>query len=337
MHRRIGIIVSLSLLAASCQGVQPILAPGGPEARKLADLGWLALIAFAVVTVLMWLLIILVWRRPEGSLAEHAPWNAPNDKRWIYVGGVAIPAVILITLFVVTLRTMAAFPMGDHEMEMGAPAITVTGHQWWWEVEYRIGGTHERFITANELHLPIGRPIDIELQTRDVIHSFWVPRLHGKVDLIPGFVNRIRIQADEPGRFRGQCSEYCGPQHAHMLLLVEAQRPEDFEAWLDHQRQPAPPPATPEAARGEQVFMTGPCAACHTIHGTAAHGTVGPDLTHLGSRQGIAANAFPNSTAYLAAWVTHAQSLKPGAQMPDVTAFSGEELRAMVAYLQGLK
>lgn len=207
MTRRLWIIVPLALLAAACQGVQPILAPAGPEARTLADLGWLALVAFSVVSILMWGLMLLLWRRPQGTLAEHAPWDAANDKRWIYVGGLAIPAVILIVLFVATLRTMAAFPMGNHEMEMGTPDITVTGHQWWWEVEYRVGGTRERFVTANELHVPAGQPVDIELQTRDVIHSFWVPRLHGKVDLVPGFVNRIRIQADEPGRFHGQCSD----------------------------------------------------------------------------------------------------------------------------------
>jgi cytochrome c oxidase subunit 2 len=340
MSRRVALvawIAAVLLAASSCRGVQPLLAPGGPEARSLADLGWLVLLVFSAVTIVMWVLLIWVATRPQGTLAQHAPWDAPSDKRWIYIGGFTVPAIILATIFVFTLRTMAAFPMGDNEMHMGAPSITVTGHQWWWEVEYQIGANHERVVTANEIHIPAGQPVDIELQTRDVIHSFWVPRLHGKVDLIPGMVNRIRVQADQPGIFRGECAEYCGPQHAHMILIIEAQAPAEFAAWLARLREPAAPPATSAAARGQQVFMTSACVTCHSIRGTDAHGLVGPDLTHVGSRKGIAANSYPNTTAYLEAWVTHAQSLKPNAQMPDITAFSGDDLRALVDYLQGLQ
>jgi cytochrome c oxidase subunit 2 len=326
-----------AMAAASCSGVQPLMAPGGPEARTLAHLGWFVLITFCAVTVIMWVLIFWVAARRRGTLAEHAPWNAPNDKRWVVVGGFLVPAIILCTIFVMTLRTLRAFPMGDAEMHMGDPAIVVTGHQWWWEIEYKLGATHEHLITANEIHIPAGQPIAIELQTRDVIHSFWVPRLHGKVDLVPGFANRIRLQADRPGLFRGECAEYCGPQHAHMILLLQADAPSDFDAWLAHERQPAAVPASAAAERGQRLFMNSACGLCHTVRGTPARARVGPDLTHIGSRKGLAANAYPNTTAYLEAWVTHAQSLKPNAQMPNITAFTGEDLRALVTYLEGLQ
>ena len=192
-------------------------------------------------------------------------------------------------------------------------------------------------VTANELHILVGQPIDIELNTRDVIHSFWIPRLHGKVDLVPGFPNRIRLQADELGLYRGECGEYCGPQHAHMNLLVQADRQTDFDEWLTAVRKGASEPSDSVGQRGEHVFMTNACVTCHTIRGTPAHGLVGPDLTHIGGRKAIAANTYPNGPGYLNAWVTHAQEMKPGAQMPDVGGFSGDDLQALTHYLEGLK
>lgn len=329
--------LAAAMTTGGCRGVQPMLAPGGPQARSIAHLGWFVLITFCAVTVVMWALIVWVAARRRGTLAEHAPHDAGADTSWVVVGGFLIPTTILCVIFVSTLNTMKAFPMGDHDEHAGPPAITVTAHQWWWEIEYQIGGVAEHVVDANELHIPAGRPVDIELRTHDVIHSFWVPRLHGKVDMVPGFPNRIRIQADETGLYRGECGEYCGPQHAHMILLVDAQPQADFDAWLGRARAPAQPPADPFARRGQQVFMNSACVLCHTIRGTDAHGLVGPDLTHVGSRKGLAANAFPNSTAYLAGWVTHAQTMKPNAQMPDITAFTGDDLRALVAYLEGLK
>jgi cytochrome c oxidase subunit 2 len=314
-----------------------ILFPGGPAARSLADLGWWVLGTFVLVSVVMWVLLGWVALRRRGTLLEHAPWNTGGGQSWILIGGFAIPAVILGVVFVSSLRVMTAFPMGDGEPALPPPSIQVIGHQWWWEVRYTMDDLHEQVTTANEIHIPAGRPIDIELQSRDVIHSFWVPELHGKVDMVPGLVNRIRLQADAPRWFRGQCSEYCGPQHAHMMLLVESQAPADFDAWLAHERSEAPSPSAPDAVLGQEIFMRSACALCHTIRGTAARATVGPDLTHLAARRGLAANSLPNDTASLAAWITHAQSLKPSAQMPNITAFSGVELRALVAYLQTLK
>lgn len=338
--RRTTVAFTIGLIAAfvtACRGVQPMLAPAGPEARDLARLGWFVLLVFVAVTVLMCVLIFWVAMRKRGTLAEHAPWDAPNDKSWVFFGGFLVPTVILATVFVMTLKTMAAYPMGDNEMHMPHADIAVTGHQWWWEIEYQYGSDHDRVVTANELHIPAGRPVDIELNTRDVIHSFWVPRLHGKVDLVPGFANRIRLQADEPGLYRGECGEYCGPQHAHMILLLQADAAADFDKWLTSLRATAARPADTRAQRGERVFMDHGCVVCHTIRGTDAHGLVGPDLTHIGARYAIAANSFPNEPGYLSAWIVHAQSLKPRAQMPDIGALSGDDLQALTHYLEELK
>ncbi len=317
---------------------QDMLSPVGPAAARIASLGWFVLITFSIVTVIMWALVFWIsWRR-RGTLAHHLPIDAAEDRRWIIVGGFAIPVVILAIMFVAMLKTMAAFPMGDGEMKRTSANVRVVGHQWWWEVQYLDGENVDQQVTAaNEIHIPIGKPIDIELRAHDVIHSFWVPRLHGKVDLIPGVVNRIRVQADQPGIYRGECAEYCGPQHAHMILYVVAHTASDYQAWLQRARQPAAQPPDDVAARGEQLFMAKACVLCHAIAGTEAHGRVGPDLTHVGSRLGIAANTLPNEPASLEAWVTHAQSLKPTAQMPNITAFDGDELRAIVEYLRELK
>lgn len=242
---------------------------------------------------------------------------------------------MLAVIFIVGLQGMSKFPM--HNGELPDPEIRVTGHQWWWELDYLSGPPPLHFKTANEIHIPVGRYIDIELSSGDVIHSFWVPRLHGKMDLVPGMKNRIRIRADKPGVYRGQCAEFCGAQHAHMMLLVIAEPQNEYEQWLVRQRKPAAPPQTAQAAAGHDIFMSRPCALCHSIRGTAAGGGVAPDLTHFGSRRGIAANMLANNEANLHAWVTHAQSIKPEVMMPNVTQMSGEDLHALVAYLRQLE
>jgi cytochrome c oxidase subunit 2 len=317
-----------------------IFSPVGPASRHIADLGWLVLVTFAIVSALMWGLVLWVTWRRTGSLAEHAPWDAGGGTAWVVIGGIAIPAVILMAMLVLGLRVMAANPLdggGMHDHTGTGPEIRIIGHQWWWEVEYLSAEVSQQVVTANEIHVPAGRPVEIELVSRDVIHSFWVPQLHGKVDLIPGLTNRIRIEADRPGLYPGECSEYCGVQHAHMLLLISADTAADYATWLAAQRMPANAPASRRAEAGQQVLMTKQCVLCHTIRGTSAHGQVGPDLTHIGSRRAIAANAFWNNTGDLAAWVTHAQSLKPGSQMPNITSMTGEESLALVEYLQQLQ
>jgi cytochrome c oxidase subunit II len=314
---------------------QRILAPAGPAAQSLAHLGWFVLMLSLGVLVVMWFLIALVLTRPRGNLRDHAPADTGGGQKWIFWGGFVFPALVLAAMYVASLDSMSAFPL-NKGMKTQAQ-IHVIGHQWWWEVHYLYGPVHDHFITADEIHLPVGTPVDIDLDSDDVIHSFWVPALHGKVDMIPGDHNRIRVEADRPGTFRGQCAEYCGAEHATMILTVVAQSPADFQAWLAHSRQPAAEPGTDEEVAGQKVFMAAACALCHTVGGTMAQGTVGPDLTHIGSRQKIASNWLDNDKANLAAWITHAQSLKPEVSMPNVTAFSGEQLNDLVVYLQSLK
>jgi cytochrome c oxidase subunit 2 len=280
----------------------------------------------------------VAWRR-TGSLEEHDPVEAASDSRWILVGGFAVPALAFGAVFVATLRTLDAFAM-HHGDSMGEPepaALRVVGHQWWWEVHYRIGDLPEWVTTANEIHVPAGRPVEADLESADVIHSFWVPRLHGKVDLIPGQVNRIRLEAERPGTYPGECAELCGMQHAHMRLTVIADEPAAFDAWLAHQRSQAAQPSGEQAQRGAQLFRERACVLCHTIRGTGALATVGPDLTHLASRTTLAAGSLPNDLANLHAWVIDAPSLKPGVRMPALTQFRGRDLRALVAYLDQLE
>src|SRR5579871_5076157 len=324
------------LLLAGCANRESMMAPAGPASENLANLGWFVFLLFSVVAVIMWILLAWVAMRRRGSFAEHAPVDIGGGQPWILIGGFAIPFVILAAVFVVGLDAMAEFPLeGPHET---VPAdIRVTGHRWWWQVNYIKGQLDQQVTTANEIHIPVGRPVDIDLTSDDVIHSFFVPRIHGKVDLVPGQTNRIRIQADQPGVYRGQCAEYCGAQHAHMILLVVADLPAQYDAWMARQIAPAEEAATDQQQRGEQLFMSKACVLCHTIRGTMAAATLGPDLTHIASRRGIASNMLPNTAANLEAWVTHAQSLKPQAVMPDVNEFTGQQARDLVAYLQQLR
>lgn len=327
-------ILPLMLVLAGCNG-ESSLNPHGPAAREIGNLEWFIIGLFCLVTVVMWILIVLVVSRRRGSFREHAPVDIGGGQKWIVIGGFTIPVLILAVVFISGLDVLADFPMHDGAMLMPAQ-MRIVGHQWWWEVHYIEGPLQHHFITANEIHIPAGRPVDIDLASYDVIHSFWVPELHGKVDLIPGVSNRIRIQADRPNRYRGSCAEYCGEEHARMILLVVAQNPDDYERWVSNQLQEAAAPTNPQQSEGQQLFMTRACSLCHTIRGTLAQATVGPDLTHLASRQKIAANLLDNNTANLAAWSTHAQALKPGVYMPNISEFDGEQLNALVAYLQNL-
>lgn len=323
----------LAIPLSAC-GARSIFEPAGPAARSLSHLGWFVVITFLVTTAVMWLLVFYAGFRRRGTLLEHDAPDAEGGIRWILIGGFAIPAAVLAVVFVVSLQSMAAFPMHH---EQGDPEIHVRGRRWWFEVQYRIGERHHWVTSATEIHIPVGRPVDIALESRDVIHAFWVPQLHGKVDLIPGMVNHIRIQADRPGIYGGQCSEYCGRQHANMRLYVVAEPQEQFDRWLRAEWQSAATPSSPGAERGRALVEQSACALCHTIRGTAALGGVGPDLTHLASRRTIAGGMLENNIANLHAWITHAQSLKPGSEMPDLPHYTGRELRDMVDYLRALR
>ncbi len=324
------------LLLTACGKPQSSLYPAGPAADKIAHMSWFMAILFLVITGVMWILIAWAFSRRRGTLEEHEPVDAGGGQAWIGWGGLVFPIIVLTVIFVLGLNLLASFPVHDGHREALKPDITLIGHQWWWEVQYD-GEPSQSFTTANEIHIPVGQPVNIELISRDVIHSFWVPTLHGKVDLVPGHPNFIRIEADHEGSYNGTCAEYCGAQHAHMRLLVVAQQPEDYQAWVQQQLKPGVEPTGEDAKRGEQVFMAGPCSMCHQVRGTLAGGRVAPDLTHIGSRNYIAANSYPNNDAYLEAWVTHAQSLKPGVAMPDLTQFNGQQLRDIVAYLRQLQ
>lgn len=314
---------------------QRVLTPGGPAGESLTHLGWFILILSLVVLAVMWILIALALTRARGNLTEHAPPDTGGGQNWIVYGGFVFPAIVLAVMYIAGLASMTKFPL-DGGMNMPAQ-IRIVGHQWWWEVHYLDGPVHDHFVTANEIHIPAGQAVDIDLTSEDVIHSFWVPSLHGKVDLIPGNMNRIRIEASHPGTYYGQCAEFCGAEHAKMKLMVVADTPDGFRNWLAHSREPAVAPASDEQKLGQEVFMSGACSLCHMIDGTDAAGTLGPNLTHVGSRKKIAANLLDNNTANLSAWVTHAQSLKPAVVMPNVTQFNGDQLHELVAYLQSLK
>jgi cytochrome c oxidase subunit II len=307
-----------------------------PAAREIASFGWWVLIVFCVAAAVVWALLArIALRFDDGSFAKHAPAEDEKWRPWIWIGGLGIPAVVFFTFFALMFAPMQASPSHQHAEK---PAdIHVVGRQWWFEAEYR-GKTPDLSVRVpTELHVPVGKPVDIALETRDVIHSFWIPKLQGKVDLVPGRVNRVRIMADEPGIYRGECGEFCGVQHAHMRIEIVAESPAYFEAWLAAQRAPARGPEDELAVRGREVFLGAACALCHTVRGTSAQGLVGPDLTHVGSRNRIAGGSFENNTANLAAWVTDAQSMKPGAQMPSMRQLTGTDLRALVAYLQTLR
>lgn len=306
------------------------LDPQGAAAATIADLWWLMFwlgtAVFVVVTAL--LLLIVFTHRRRGAMMEP-DLRAPDHRTWIWWGGVIIPAIILgVTLFF-TLRTHIALAYPP------APApitIEVIGHRWWWEVRY----PEQEITTANEITIPAGQPVNLRLATADVIHSFWVPELNGKMDMIPGKTNSLWIEAAEPGIYRGLCAEFCGIQHAKMQYLVVAVPPEEFAAWVEHQRQPAPAPATEAIRRGQQIFLGSACVYCHAVRGTNASGQIGPDLTHVASRLTLGAGILPNNRGTLGGWTINSQHIKPGNLMPPMN-LDGEELQALLDYLATLQ
>ncbi len=320
--------------ATSCGPPQSILHPGGPAAHNLSTIGWVVFILLGGIATVMWLLLLWTAIRRHGTLEEHEPYDEGGGQRWIFVGGLLIPLFVLCGIFVFAMERMTDFPLNHADVN---PQIQIIGHQFWWEVHYLDGPVNEHFVTANEIHIPIGKPVDLLLESADVIHSFWVPGLHGKMQLIPGRQNYLRIQASEAREFPGQCTQFCGEQHAHMRLLVVAQSPAQYALWRQNQLKAAAEPQSEDSMHGRDVFNDGPCALCHTVRGTVANGKVAPDLTHIASRKYIGANSFINDKADMGGWITHAQSMKPGCMMPNLTFFDGRDLRAMVDYLEDLK
>jgi cytochrome c oxidase subunit 2 len=221
-------------------------------------------------------------------------------------------------------------------VQPGTLRIEVTGEQYWWRVRYPADGPLPAFTTANEVRIPAGRPISVFVTSGDVIHSFWIPNLAGKIDMIPGRINRLNFVAGREGVFRGVCTEFCGDQHARMAFDVVVLEPEAFEAWRLHQAQGAKPPVDPLLQRGRELFVRGGCGNCHAVAGTDSVGQLGPDLTHVGSRRSLGGAQFPNNVGTLAGWVANVQHIKPGARMPSYGSLSGEDLRALAHYLESL-
>ncbi|MCU1382335.1 MAG: cytochrome c oxidase, subunit [Acidobacteria bacterium] len=320
--------------------IQSVLAPAGSQSSSIYQLWSLMLLVTTIVFVVSVAFVVAAFargvrRRRDRSAStpeRPAPSSERSLSRWV-AGGVAITVVILVALLVASVwtgRTIASLHASS------AVTIEVTGHQWWWEIVYDDAVPSRRVQTANEVHVPLDRPVVLKVTSRDVIHSFWAPNLHGKRDLIPGYTTAIWLQADRAGIFRGQCAEFCGLQHAHMAFDVVAEPEADFERWLDGMRQPARPPQSETERRGRDVFMTTRCAGCHTVQGTDAHGQVAPDLTHMGTRSTIGAGTLPNTREHMQAWIRDPQASKPGNQMPP-NPLSADDLQALLAYLETLR
>jgi cytochrome c oxidase subunit 2 len=326
-------------VASGCSGFQSVLDPKGPRSEAVAKLHWtLVSVATAVYVIVIAALIYALWhasRRPvpsEGDVHRETPAEADTMKRWIVVA-VAATVVIMISFVFASVST------GSTLAKLGGTKplrIDVVGHQWWWEVKYPDPDIHNNFVTANEIHVPVGRPVLIKMSSSDVIHSFWAPNLSGKKDLIPGHETITWFRADTAGIYRGQCAEFCGHQHAKMAFFIVAEPTLKFESWVQGQRGEARMPTDSIQQTGERVFLSGACSMCHTIGGTAAGSKVGPDLTHLASRLTIGAGTLPNSTGNLAGWILDPQSIKPGVDMPP-TKLDPQSLRALLAYLENLK
>ena len=324
------------LLLAGCDGWQSALETGGSQAEDIRDLFNIFLAVCAAVWILVALSLAFGLLRRRPAPAGPLELEEGTERRTERIITVLILATAVILVALTALSFLTGRSLAALQGREDALSIKLIGHQFWWEVQYQDPEPARVLTTANEIHIPVGRPVRLVLTSTDVIHSFWVPSLHGKRDLITGRDNELWLRADRAGTFRGQCAEYCGMQHAHMGLLVVAHPPENFEAWRAAQLQPALPPEDEERRRGQLVFETRACVMCHTIRGTAANGKVAPELTHLASRQFIAAGTLPMTRGALGAWIADPQSVKPGNHMPLVS-LDPPEFQALLSFLMGLQ
>jgi cytochrome c oxidase subunit 2 len=300
----------------------------------LASLIWFFIAVCGAVWVLVLAILLIAVLRPRSALQPLDPLrlDETSEKRTlIIVGGLVAVTTIILVVFTISsyLATRSLAAPGE------TLAVEVTGHQWWWDIKYENLDPTQVFATANELHVPVGKPVKVDLKAADVIHSFWVPSLTGKQDLIPGQENILSFTAERAGKYRGQCAEFCGWQHAHMAFFVMVDSPDDFQLWRAAQLKEAKRSAANRPSAGAEIFMQRGCALCHTIRGTAAGGKTGPDLTHIASRSTIAAGTLANTSSNLKSWIAHPQNIKPGNKMPEVP-LSSPELDVLVAYLGSL-
>lgn len=336
MSRRFTVAAAISTAAIVCGANAPLgyLTAHGDKAAEVLPLTWFVLwVSLAVIVIIAALVAIGVARRGKTlsrqAMADLPIGHTPSGLSWLYVG-VGISSIALLATVVWTMWVLA-----DVSSPHRKPALTIriVAHQWWWQADYIGPNAAENFSTANEIHIPTGAPVRFELKSADVIHSFWVPPLNGKTDTIPGHTNVTWMDARNPGVYRGQCTEYCGWQHAHMGLLVIAQAPADFAAWRKHQLAEQPP--APMQAADANVFVT-QCGSCHTVRGTDAGGVLGPDLSHLMTRMTIAAGTLRNTSGNLSAWIADPQGIKPGCFMPRLE-LSGPQLAQIRDYLRTLR
>lgn len=324
----------IALALSGCSGWQSALDPHGPHADSLSRLFWIFLAILGTIWTVTILMLLLALRRRRAPDADPLMTRPGTERRMTIVVSCAV------ALTVITVISLTVVSYGGQRVLFanrdGPLTLLVTGQQFWWKVQYEDASPARTFTTANEIHIPVGEKVLIKLEASDVIHSFWVPSLNGKMDAIPGRQNEIEIQADRPGIYRGQCAEFCGWQHAHMGLLIVAESRQDFERWRDGQIGAARAPDDPEAQKGMEIFMTKPCIMCHEIRGTSAGGKVAPDLTHVGSRQYIGAGILPTTRGNIAAWIIDPQRIKPGVHMPLIQ-IAPEEIQPLAIYLESLK
>jgi len=344
LRRIVGwLLPALLPAAARAAPQQNALEPAGVQAAHIVALWNLTLVVCGVVftAVVLAALIALVRRGRGPAQAQPAPpdlssLTQPEHRtRRVVVTISLVSVVLLVGLIVADIATDRALS----DLPVDRPLhIQLTGEQWWWQAVYPADGNRPAFVTANELHVPVGRPVVVSLKAADVIHSFWVPNLHGKKDMLPGLDSTIEFRADRPGTYRGQCAQFCGAEHALMAMLVVADAPAQYAAWAGHQATPAATNAAADSVtqHGRHVFESSTCAGCHSVQGTSAHGSLGPDLTHLMSRHTIAAGVLANTPANLAAWIHDPQAVKPGTLMPQV-ALSNADLHALVQWLGTLQ
>ena len=324
----LGAAVAIAI-ACGCDGPQSALAPAGEGASRIADLFWVMIVGTAVIWfVVTALAIYAVYRRESPS--------PPSEKRLRYLvvgGGVIVPALLLAVLLTHGLATLPGYLAPAPQ---GSLTVHVTGHQWWWRVRYPQAGA-DPIELANEIHVPAGAPVELELDSGDVIHSFWVPSLGGKVDMIPGHRTRLRLEPTKVGVYRGACAEYCGTSHALMAFYLVVEAKEDFERWLAKQAEPVSTPTDGQALRGRDRFLANGCGGCHSIRGTEARGVIGPDLTHVGGRISIGAATLGADAASFRRWIGRTKEVKPNVHMPSFGMLSPEDLDAIAAYLESLK
>lgn len=328
MVGRRGSLAAIAGVVSACSGPQSALDPAGRYADEISGLWWIffgvcAAVYLAVVVVLL-----------TGAFRSRRGEPTSERRMGVIVASAALATVaILFVLLVLSASTGRAVATSSAEPQV---RIAITAQQWWWHIEYESPIPSHHFSTANEIVVPVNQPVELVLRSRDVIHSFWVPNIHGKRDLIPGHISRFVIEVNRPGVYEGQCAEFCGLQHAQMRITLRGVSADEFRSWVDQQRRGARPPQTAAEQRGQQVFLAAGCPLCHTISGTEAHGRNGPDLTHLASRPTIAAGSRPNTVGHLAGWIVDPQGVKPGNRMPP-NALRSEDLQALLAYLRSLE